>query len=41
MRRKIRFLTWLMLGLLIPCLGMAAPTPAKEETLTLEISGMT
>ena len=40
MRRKIRFLTWLVLALLIPW-GMAAATLAKEETVTLEISGMT
>ena len=29
-----------VVGLLVP-VGFAAPTPAKEATVTLEISGMT
>jgi hypothetical protein len=40
-RRKIRFLIGLVLTLLLPWWGVAAPTLAKEETVTLEISGMT
>ena len=38
MRRKIRFLTWAVLTFLIP---LDAATPAKEEAVTLQISGMT
>ena len=38
MRRKVRSPTWALLAFLIP---LAAATPAKEKTVTLQISGMT
>jgi hypothetical protein len=41
MRHGSRFLTGLVLTFLIPWWGVTAGTPAKEETVTLEISGMT
>jgi hypothetical protein len=42
MQRRAMFLTigLAIMGLLVPT-GFAAPGPAKEETVTLEISGMT
>ena len=38
MRKKIHFLTWAVLALFIPLHGT---TSAKEQTVTLQISGMT
>ena len=38
MRKKIHFLTWAVLALFIPLHGA---TSAKEQTVTLQISGMT
>jgi hypothetical protein len=41
MRRKVDFLTGLVVTALLVSLGFATPAPAKEETVTLTISGMT
>jgi len=40
-RRKIYFLAVLVASTLLILCGVAMPGPAKEETVTLSITGMT
>ena len=40
-RRKIYFLAAVVTAALLILWGVAMPTPAKEETVTLSITGMT
>ena len=40
-KRKLYFLTGPVLLALLICWGVAASVPAKEETVTLTITGMT
>jgi hypothetical protein len=40
-RRKVHVLTGLVIFGLLISWGVAMPTPAKEETVTLSITGMT